>query len=213
MRATAPALSAHRNRRISTHAEYLLWIGAKSRNTGAITSDGLWTGAGVRSFAVDSTIRIFHGNGILQMPAIHEEVGIQVRRLNLTLAGVTPASETVFKVYDTYNAPAIIWRAEFDGNRNLIAPPERVWRGVVETAPITTQAIDDKGVAYCDIDLTLMSDAWRLTVIPPLTKSAAIQAARQGDQGRKYSNVFDATTQWGETQQPPKKRKKFLGIF
>lgn len=213
MRATAPELTAYRNRRVSVHAEYLLWIGAKNRTNGAILSAGLWTGTGTRAFTVDSVVRTFHGNGILQMPAIHEEVGIQVRRLNLTLAGVTPASETIFKVYDTYNAPAVIWRAEFDGDRNLIAAPERVWRGVVEAAPITTQAIDGNGAAYCDIDLTLMSDAWRLTVIPPLTKSAAMQAARQGDQGRKYSNVFDATTQWGETQQEPKKRKKFLGIF
>lgn len=213
MRATAPALTAHRSRRISVHAEYLLWIGAKSRSNGAVMADGLWTGSGARRFTADSTVRTFHGNGILQIPAIHEEVGIQVRRLNLTLAGVTPASETIFKAYDTYNAAATLWRAEFDGDRNLIAPPERVWRGVVEGAPITTQAIGENGAAYCDIDLTLMSDAWRLTVIPPLTKSDAMQQARQGDQGRRYSNVFDATTQWGETQEPPKKRKKFLGIF
>lgn len=209
MRATAPALTAHRNTRRSVHAEYLVWIEARNRaNPAIIEAAGLWTGSEPRSFTTDGVVRTFTGTSVLQIPAFADEAGIRVRRLDVTLAGVSEAAEAAFRLYDTYNAPVLIWRAEFDMNRNLIAAPERVWRGRIESAPITTAAYGDG----CDIRMTLVSDAWRLTVCPPLTKSAAAQAAR-GDQGRRYSNVHDAGVTWGETQAQPKKRKKFLGIF
>jgi len=207
MRATAPALTAHRNARVMVHAEWLVWIEARNRETNAIEALGMWTGTGVRQFVADSVNRIFHGTSVLQMPALHDEAGIRVRRVEIGLNGLAAAAENAVRAYDTYNAPVTIWRAEFDENRNLIAPPERQWRGRIETAPITTAAMGEG----CDIRLSLISDAWRLTVSPPLTKSAAAQAAR-GDQGRRYSNVHDANVMWGEKQQKPK-RKKFLGIF
>ncbi|TJZ86162.1 hypothetical protein [Paracoccus hibiscisoli] len=208
MRATSPALTAHRNTRRSVHAEHLIWIEARNRNTNAIETAGLWTGSDTRSFTVDSVVRTFVGTSVLRIPAFADEAGIRVRRVDLTLAGVSEAVEVALRLYDTYNAPVTIWRAEFDMNRNLIAAPERVWRGRIETAPVTTATFGDG----CDVRMSLVSDAWRLTVCPPLTKSAAAQAAR-GDQGRRYSNVHDAGVTWGETQAQPKKRKKFLGIF
>jgi hypothetical protein len=208
MRATAPALTAHRNTREMVHTEWLLWIECRHLDSGAIEASGLWTGTGVRGFVTDNVQRTFQGTSVLQMPPFHDEAGIRVRRAEIRLMGVSPAVETALRLYDTYNAPVTIWRAEFDENRNLIAAPERRWRGRVETAPITTAAFGEG----CDVALGLVSDAWRLTVCPPLTKSAAAQAAR-GDQGRRYSNVHDADVVWGETQQQPKRRKKFLGIF
>lgn len=213
MRATAPALTAHRNTRRSVHAEYLVWIEARNRaNPAIIETAGLWTGSEPRSFTTDGVVRTFTGTSVLQVPAFADEAGIRVRRIDMTLSGVSDAAEAAFRLYDTYNAPVLIWRAEFDMNRNLIAAPERVWRGRIESAPITTAGVDEDKNAISDIRMTLVSDAWRLTVCPPLTKSAAAQAAR-GDQGRRYSNVHDAGVTWGETQAQPKKRKKFLGIF
>lgn len=208
MRSTDPALTAHRNQRRSTHAEHLVWIEARNRDTNAVETVGLWTGTGQRAFTTDGVVRQFFGTSVLQVPALHDEAGIRVRRADLTLVGVSAAVETAIRIYDTYNAPVTIWRAEFNADRNLIAAPERMWRGRIETAPVTTAAYGDG----CDVQMSLVSDAWRLTVCPPLTKSAAAQAAR-GDQGRRYSNVHDADVTWGETQQQPKKRKKFLGIF
>ncbi|MCJ8138438.1 hypothetical protein [Falsirhodobacter halotolerans] len=213
MRPTSPALTAHRNQRSSVHAEHLVWIAARNREDNSIETVGLWTGSGQRSFTVDNVVRRFNGGCIADLSALHDEAGIRVRRKTLTLAGTAASTETALRIYDTYNAPVTIWRAEFNADKNLLAAPERVWRGVVEAAPFTTAAITDDGVALCTVDLTLISDAWRLTVMPPLTKAAATQGLRNGDQGRRYSNVHDATVQWGETQQAPKKRKKFLGIF
>lgn len=60
--------------------------------------------------------------------------------------------------------------------------------------------------------LVCVTDAWKLTIVPPLTKSREAQQAR-GDDGRKYSNVRDAGVEWGNSQQQGKKRKKLLGIF
>ncbi|MDO5621910.1 MAG: hypothetical protein Q4G24_10615 [Paracoccus sp. (in: a-proteobacteria)] len=209
MRLTASALTAHRNQRRGVHTEHLVWIEARNRQTDQIETAGLWTGSGTRQFTTDGVVRMYHGTSILSLPTVFSEAGVQVRRAELALMGVSDAVVQAVRVYDTQNAPILIHRAEFDADQNLIAPPERVFRGRIETAPITTAAFGDG----LDVSLGLVSDAWRLTVIPPLTKSAPMQQLRGGDQGRRYSNVHDASVTWGESQQQPKKRKKFLGIF
>lgn len=138
MKITPAAVTAHRNTQTMVHTEHLIRTEARNRTTNAIETIGLWTGSGPRSFTVDSVTRLFYGTSVIQMPVLHDQAGIEVRRVTLELVGVSDAVSQMIRTYDTYNAPLTIWRAEFDKNQNLLAAPERVFRGVIETAPIET---------------------------------------------------------------------------
>lgn len=201
MRDLAPAVAARRAARTSTHAEVLVWVSAKNRTTGAMETMGLWTGDDHSVFTIRGQDRTYYGAGnVLQVPAIQAVIGLEVRTLQVSLAAVSPEVELLVRGYDPRFAPCEIHRAEYDDDGNLLAAPERVFKGWVNGAPISTPAVGGSG----GIALDLVSNARMLTRYGAATKSDQQQRRREGDRFRRYATLPSASTvYWGEEHMRP----------
>jgi len=196
MRSLAAAVVSRRAARISTHAEILVWIEAKNRDTGGLEAAGFWTGEYHRAFTIGGQDRDYYGAGnVLQVPVIPAGIGLEVRNVEVSLSAVSPEVEIVLRGYDVRFAPAQIHRAEFDADGNLLAEPERIFKGWVNAAPIVTPVVD--GVASASVQL--VSSARALTRYGSLTKSDQCQRQRAGDRFRRYATLTQsADIYWGE---------------
>lgn len=174
----------------------LVWISAKHRTTGALERMGLWTGDDHQDFTIRGQTRTYFGAGrILQVPTIQAVVGLEVRRINISLAAVNNEVEVLLRGYDARFAPAEIHRAEFDGNGNLLAEPERLFKGWINAAPITTPPAGGTGTATLEI----VSNARMLTRFGAMTKSDQMQQLRTGDRFRRWATLTRAAAIfWGE---------------
>ena len=194
MRATAAAVQSRRASRSGITSHALIWVQAKNRSTGATESLGLWTGADHQQFMG----RTYYGAGnVLDAPAIQSEIGLEVRRLRLGLSAVSNEVETLLRGYEPKGAPIEIHRAEFDENGNLLAAPERIFKGWVNGAPIVTPAIGGEASAAIEC----VSNSRMLTLFGAKVKSDAQQRQRDGDRFRKNAtSAADAKVYWGEAR-------------
>lgn len=191
MRFIPPAVAVRRAGRVATHAEYLIWIRAKNRSTGAVEAMGLWTGADMRQIMG----RDYYGAGnVLRIEPIQSRVGIEVRSYEAGLSVVSPEVETLIRGYDVRLAPCEVHQAEFDDDGNLLAEPQRIFRGWIDGVDFPTAAVGDQS----EWVVRLVSDAASLTIHGGDTKSDTVQQRRQGDRFRRYGSVADAEVAWGE---------------
>lgn len=196
MRSVSPAIAARRAARVAVNAHALVWIQAKNRATGAPETLGLWTGPDHMTFTIRGQARVYYGAGnVLQVPVIQAGLGLEVRSYQLGLAGVSPEIEIGLRGYDARFAPVEIHRAEFDDDDNLLAAPERVFKGWINDHPIVTPAIGGTATATIDV----VSNARQLTRRGHLTKSDQHQRQRGGDRFRRYATLTAAATiYWGD---------------
>jgi len=196
VRDLAPAVAARRAARAATHAETLVWVSAKNRVTGAVETMGLWTGDDHLPFTIRGQERVYYGAGnVLQVPPIQAVIGREVRTIQVSLAATSPEVELLVRGYDPRFSPCEIHRAEYDEDGELLAEPERVFKGWVNGAPISTPAVGGSG----SISLELVSNARMLTRYGAATKSDQVQRRRQGDRFRRYATLPSASTvYWGE---------------
>lgn len=199
MREIAPAVAARRAARVSTHTEILIWVSAKNRTTGAIETMGLWTGPDHEEFSIRGEARTYYGAGnLLQVPPIQAVIGLEVRTIQVGLAAISPETEMLIRGYDPRFAPCEIHRAEYDDDGNLLADPERVYKGWINGAPIVTPA--QGGTSSVSLDV--VSNSRMLTRFGSVTKSDQVQRQRQGDRFRRYASLAqDATIYWGEKKE------------
>lgn len=217
MRILPPAVAAARAARVSTHAEILIWIEARNRETGLTEVMGLWTGDDHHDFIIGGETRTYYGAGnILQVPEISAGLGLDVRTVQVGLAAVSPEVEMAIRGYDVRLAPVQLHRAEFDVNGNQLGPPERLFKGWVNGAPIVTPAEGGAGSAT----LELVSNARILTRHGGATKSDQVQRRRGGCRFRRWATLTQsATVYWGEEKfrTPEQKQQtvkdKLQGMF
>lgn len=202
MRALPPAIAARRAARVSTNVENLVWVTARNRTTGAPEALGLWTGVDHQNFTIAGQARAYFGAGaVLQVPDIQATVGLEVRRYSIGLSAVSPEVEMLIRGYDPKFAPVEIHRAEFDDNGNLLAEPERIFKGMVDGTPIITPAIGGEATATLDV----VSNAVMLTRWAGVTKSDQVQRKRQDDRFRKYGSIAaKVPVVWGGEKSTPK---------
>ena len=196
MRYVPPAVAAARAARVSTHVEVLVWILARNRSTGEVESMGLWSGDDVVDFTIGAETRTYYGAGaLLEVPDIQASTGLEVRTISLTLAAMSPEVETLIRGYDVRFGAVQIHRAEFGPTGALLGEPERIFKGFVNGAPITTPEIGGTGSAA----LQCVSHSRVLTRHGSVTKSDQVQQSRGGDRFRRYGTLTAAAAiYWGE---------------
>ena len=196
MRSIDPAVATHRAARVHTHVEILVWVSARNRSTGAVETLGLWTGADHQAFTIGGEVRTYYGAGaLLEIPDIEAGVGLEVRSYQVGLSAISPEVEMLLRGYDPRQAPVEMHRAEYDMNENLLAAPERIFKGWIDGTPIITPATGGNSTAA----LTIVSNARMLTRFAGVTKSDEVQRKRSGDRFRRYGSIADATEgpSWG----------------
>ncbi len=181
-------------------ARVLVWIEARHRDTLMPAALGLWSGEDHQDFVVGGATRTYYGAGtLLSMPPLTAEVGLKVRSHRLSLSPLAPEVVQVMRGYDPRLAPVDIHVAHFDpGTGNLLAPPARVFRGVLNTVSVDTPA--EGGEARIEVEL--LSAAQSLTRSLALKKSDESLRARSPDDAfRQYIAVTGAVEAvWGEAR-------------
>jgi len=196
MKSLSSAISAARQARAGTLAHGLIYITAKTRDTGLSAPIGFWTGDDHQAFTINSVSRTYYAAGAaLDLGETVSEVGIVIRTRTVRLSGLAPKVLDMAKAYEARLAPVEIHRAEFDPLTNaLIDAPGRVFKGWVDQIQWTQSAETVECV------LTLASIARALT--RPLTQkfSDASQRLRaQNDAFFQYVDVSGTTdVYWGE---------------
>lgn len=196
MKTLPAAIAAARAARTYTHVEALVWVEAMNRATGVTEAMGLWTGADHQTFTINTVARPYYGAGaVLDVPDIEATVGLEVRTYDVALSPISPEVEQLLRGYDPRQRRCEIHRAEFDRSGNLLAEPERIFKGTVDGTPIITAKIGGPTTAT----LRVMSNAHMLTRYPGVTKSDAVQRRRSGDRFRIYGSLANVPDiHWGE---------------
>lgn len=196
MRTIDPTLLASLATRGGVDVHQALWIEARNRTTGAAAPMGLWTGDQDVTLTVEGTPRDFAGGGAMpRLRRIVHEAGVAVRRLRVEVNPLHPAVAEVLRGREPALARVRLYQAFFvPGTMDLIAPPQRIWKGFVETAPIVTAEEGGESLA----EITLASAAMALTRPLALTRSDAVQGLRSADRFLRHAAVSGSVTiYWG----------------
>lgn len=201
MRYTDPKIQARRASRTGIVSHALVYVEARIRGTRTLAPLGLWTGDDHEDFTIGGQRRTYYASSVLDVPPIRTEIGLSVNRLRLGLSSVSAAVEQLIRGYDVKGARVQIHRAEYDDDGNLIAAPERIFKGWVNGAPIVVGAIENSDgmmITPGSASLECVSNTRMLTIHGSRTKSHEIQRQRQGDEFRRYATASaSATVYWG----------------
>ncbi|MDB5658308.1 MAG: hypothetical protein JWS10_923 [Cypionkella sp.] len=193
---TSPEL-AYLQARDSWKARGLFWVRPRDRATGLRAGMGFWTGEEDAVFVIGGEERLYRGGGALKsIDPIVMQSGLVVRMQRVSLSPLFDEVNMLLRGMDAWRAPSEIHRAFFDPITNaLIATPKRLWKGVIDKAPIQTPAIGGES----KVDVILASAAESLTHGLTLTRSDAVQSLRGGDRFYRYKDVSGAVScSWGE---------------
>ena len=212
MRSYTTAELAYLQARDAWKARVLFWVRPRDRATGLRTSMGFWTGEEDATFTINGEERLYRGGGALKsIDPIVMQAGLVVRMQRVALSPLFDEVNLLLRSMDAWRAPSEIHRAFFDPLTGaMIATPKRLWKGVIDRAPIQTAAIggDSK------VDVTLASAAESLTHGLTLTRSDAVQSLRGGDRFYRYKDVSGSVkTSWGEIKAggpPPPPRVPYV---
>lgn len=196
MKILSSAILAARQSRAGTLVHGLIYVTAKTRDTGVPAPVGFWTGEDHQAFTINSVSRTYYGAGAaLDLGETVSEVGIVIRTRTVRLSGLAPKVLDMAKAYEARLAPVEIHRAEFDPLTNaLIDAPERVFKGWVDQIQWTQNAETVECV------MTLASIARALTRTQTQKYSDASQRLRDvNDAFFQYVDVSGTTdVYWGE---------------
>ncbi len=194
MKALSATVLTYLQSRDGTVAKSMLWVRARNRTTGDEVAVGLWTGDADRDFTIGGATRTYAGEGaMLPMDPIVQRAGVDVRLQRVILNPLDPTVAYLTRTLDLGLAPVELHRALFDPATGvLIEEPHRVWKGFVDSAPITTPEIGGASM----VELTLASAARQLQRGLTLTKSDAVQTLRAGDRFRRFQDVSGSVKVW-----------------
>lgn len=166
--------------------EVLLWIEAVDRGSHLPEALGLWTGDENQRFTIDSQQREYFGaGGVLDVPSIVSAAGFNVQSQSASLAILTPEVEQLIRGYDARQAPVEIHVARFDPETNVLLGIDRVFRGWLDKAPISS----GQKSGSANLEVSLASNSRVLTRPSTLKKSDESQRQRGGDRFFKYADV------------------------
>jgi len=195
-----PAELAALEERAGVVSRVLVHVTAKTRDEPIQPATlGLWNGEDTRVFDIGGQNRTYYGPALLEIPSIQGGVGLDVRMLRVSLAGIDPAVEQMIRGYEPRLATVEIHQAIFSTEtNNLVAEPRRIFKGWINEAPIFTG--QEGGESSAEIVLASASRA--LTRTLPIFRANADQLARDpDDKGREYaSSVGLKQVFWGEEE-------------
>ena len=178
-------------------ARALFWVRPRDRATGLRAGMGFWTGEEDATFTIGGEERLYRGGGALKsIDPIIMQAGLVVRMQRVALSPLFDEVNLLLRGMDAWRAPAEIHRALFDPlTGGLIDVSKRLWKGVIDKAPIQTAAIGGES----KVDVTLASAAESLTHGLTLTRSDAVQRQRGDDRFYRYKDVSGSVSvSWGE---------------
>lgn len=183
---SAPELTYLQNRS-GYKAKLLMWVRPRDPATNLRVTMGFWTGEQDATFTIDGSPRVYVGGGrLVGLDAVVMQAGLTVRMQRVTMQPLFAEVAQLLRVYNAWRAPVEIHRALFNTETDvLIAAPHRVWRGVLDAAPIATPEVGGDAAS----DLTLASATEALTRGLTLTSSDATQSLRGGDRFMRYADV------------------------
>jgi hypothetical protein len=199
MRSYDPAEMAYLQSRAGYLVRGLFWVIPRDRTNNTRVGLGFWTGEDDASFTIDGFARTYVGGGALTgLDAIVMQAGLVLRMQRVAVSPLFPQVELLLRGYDAWRAPAQLHRALFDpATGALVAPPRRIWKGVIEAAPIQTPEIGGQPSA----EISLASAAESLTHGLSLTRSDAVQSQFGGDRFNRYNDVSGSVPVfWGSRQ-------------
>lgn len=188
-------------------ARDFLWVTAKDRTTGALTSSGYWNDHGtVTADVVDGRTgvtesRSFYGVGMaLSIGSIPLTADVTVRSVDITLPHIDTVVQGLVRTTDVRNAPMQLYRGYFDPvTRALVAAAKPRFVGYVDTAPIFTPKENDEG----SLTFTCVSTTRELTRTSNEVRSDESQQKRSAGDGfyKDTSVVGDWQLFWGQASQ------------
>jgi hypothetical protein len=180
-----------------------VWVTAKDRETGLPVSEGFWSGdEDVMINVIDGRLgtivaRGYRGAGqLLQISPIPRVSDLTEQTVTIDLSQIAPAVQQLVRGYDVRLARVEIHEMTHSTiSRQPVSPPEPVFVGVVDGAPINTPAVGGDGKA----ELRCVSDAISmLTRTNPRKSSYEAQKLRSGDEWGLYSgSVAGWDIKWG----------------
>jgi hypothetical protein len=201
MRPTPAAVAAEWQRRGLLVEQTLIWLEARDRETGAAVGVGFSDAAAdatitvVDLFSGVSQARVFHGAGaLLAISPIRYEAGLTVRPVTVSLSPIEPTVEAAFRGYDPRGGRAQIWRRTWQGETGVEAGITPVFKGYVDSAPITRPAPGGQA----EIAVEIVSVARMLTIASGAKRSDAEQTRRAGDRFYRHMAAAAGTVvEWG----------------
>ncbi len=180
------------------HAEILIWVTARNRSTGVDQTVGLWTGDDHASIDTGSGARLFYGAGtVLDVGAIQSREGLDVISQTVSLNMATPEVEQLIRGYDARLAAVEMHRALFNADGQLVSTPHRIFKGHIDEEPVTLAGED--GEYKCE--LTIVSIARMLSVMPYQMQSDEAQKRRSGDRFLRYASISgEVKVLWGASR-------------
>ncbi len=187
-------------------ARDFLWVTAKDRTTGALTSTGYWNDHGTvtvsvvdgRTGATES--RDFYGAGMaLSIGSIPLTADITVRQVDITLPHIDSIVQELVRGTDVRNAPMQLYRGYFDPTtRSLVAAAKPRFVGYIDTSPIVTPKENDEG----SLTFTCVSTTRELTRTSTESRSHESQLARASGDAFYHDTavVGDWQIFWGQKQ-------------
>jgi hypothetical protein len=165
----------------------LLWVQPRDTATGLRVGLGFTTGEQNEDYTISGSARTYVGGGAMAgLDPIVMQSGLTVRMQRARLQPLFPTVVQLLRGLDAWRAPAELHRAMINPETGaLIAAPHRLWKGVIDAAPIMTPEIGGDGT----VDLTLASASEALTHGQTLTRSDASQTLRGGDRFFRYIAV------------------------
>lgn len=198
MREVNAAVAAHWNARRGRSSALLVWIVARKIDTGAWAPLGVWSGPFDMGFNVGGQLRTYVGGGaLLKMDPLTCKVGLKVRTHKVKLSPVNAEIKDKIMGYNIRNARIEAHVVEFDPvTKNQIAPPERIFKGRVTSAPSITPPVNGE----VNVTLSMVSAAESLTRgLARKCSDETLQLRSPGDQLRRYADVSGTVeTVWGE---------------
>lgn len=177
MRQFPPEVTSYLANNSGVKARQLLWIVARNRTTGNPESIGLWTGEDNQVFTIDGTPRTYYGCGqFISFGKVAIESNLNVQRLVIGMTPISPEMEQVFRGYDAKMAECEAHEVFYSTEtNNLIAPPDRFYKGWIDKLIVTRPQVGGSGEARLDI----VSSARILTNRLAIKRSNDSQIKRQ----------------------------------
>ena len=179
-----------------------LFIQAKRIDNGEQVSIGFWTGDDDINISVISPItgnleaRQYYGAQNLSISPIARNSKLETEEITATLNNISIEAQTAVRGYDLRLAKAEIHEIVFNG-REPVSPPECVFLGEVDSAPLNTPDINSEG----NISVTMVSDAISaLSISNPLLSSYEGQKLRNANDtyGLYSSTLGKWIVPWGK---------------
>ena len=185
----------HLSARAGYMPRWLLWINARNRDTDAIVGFGISNLDDHATFPTLSSRLYYGAQGAFSVGVLRYTADLTIQTCEVTLSGVSPESQQLVRGYDVRLAKFELHCALFDPLSATLIGIERMMKGTVDAAPITTPAVN--GISSIKLDLVSSLRAMTRTI--PRYKSHEAQKQRSGDMFRQYASVAaQVDTLWGE---------------